>query len=65
MWTFKGCSETDFLRDWLTKSLRVCKFRNEVAMTIIFFSNCLKFNVDSRKGTKKLRKCFCFKDNCI
>ena len=54
-----------FLESGLSKSFKVWNFRNKVAMTIIFFSNCLKLDVDSRKRTKKREKFFGFKDNCI
>ena len=34
-------------------------------MTTILFSQCLKFDVDSRNGTKNAQKGFRFLDNCI
>ena len=64
-WLSKGVLRRCFLEIGLTKSLAVCNFRNKVALEIIFFSKCLKLDVDSRNGTKDLEKVFGFKDNCI
>ena len=65
MLNVKICSETLFLESGLIESLRVCNFRNKVAMTIIFFSKCLKFDEESRNGRKESEKVFGFKDNFI
>ena len=64
-WLSKSVLERCFLKSCLTKSFTVCNFRNKVAMMIIFFFKCLKFDIDSRNGTKKSEQSFCFKDNCI
>ena len=49
-----------FLGSGLTKILIVCNFGNTLALTIMFISKCLKFNVDSRNGTKIKKKFFVF-----
>ena len=54
-----------FLDSDLTESLTGCNFRNQVAMTMIFVSRHLKFDEESRNGTKESEKVFGFKDNCI
>ena len=41
-----------FLKSGQTKSFTVSNFRNKVAKTIIFFSKCLKFDVDSGNANK-------------
>ena len=63
-WLSKQFLKRCFLKSGLTKSFRVWNFRNKVAMTIIFFSKSLKFDVDSRKETKKSEKIVGCKDNC-
>ena len=60
-----GFSETVFFNSGLTKSLTVSNFRNKVAMTIIFFSKGLKFDVDSGNCTKESAILVGLKDNCI
>ena len=56
MLTVKECSETVFfLESKLTKFFTACKFRNKVAMTMIFFSKSLKFCGDSRNRLKKMK----------
>ena len=64
-WISKGALKRCYLEIALTESFRVSNFRNKVAMTIIFFSKCLKFDEESRNGTKQSEKLFGFKDNCI
>ena len=54
-----------FLGSGLTKIFIVCNFGNTLAVTIMFISKCLKFNVHSRNGTKNQEKVFRFSDNCI
>ena len=49
----------------LTKSFTVCNFKNTLAMTIIFVSKCLKFDITSRNGTKKSENVFRYLNNCI
>ena len=44
----KGCSETGLLRECLNQVFDSLKFESTLAMTIIFFSKCLKLDVDSR-----------------
>ena len=57
MLTVKECSETVFfLEIKLTKFFTACKFRNKVALTMIFFSKSLKFYGHSRNGLKKMKK---------
>ena len=60
MLTIKGCCETVFFESDLSKSFIVCNFRNKAAMTIIYFSKGLKFDVDSRYWTKESIKVFGF-----
>ena len=64
-WLSKGFLNPSFLETGPTRSFKVCYFRNKVAMKIISFSKCLKFDVDSRNRTRKLDKVFLFKNNCI
>ena len=45
--------------------LTVCNYGNTLAVTIMFFSNYLKFDVVSRNWTKNPEKYFGFSDNCI
>ena len=45
--------ETAPFKNRLIKIFTVCNFGNTLAMTIIFFSKCLKFDVDSRKNLRK------------
>ena len=56
-----------FLQRGLSKFFTVCNFGKSLAMSIIFFSKCLKFDLDSknRKKKKNSEKLFCFSDNCI
>ena len=54
-----------FLESGLSKFFVVYNFRNKVAMTIVLFSKCLKFDVDSRQRTKESIKVFGFRDNFI
>ena len=57
MLTVKECSETVFfLEIKLTKFFTACKFRNKVALTMIFFSKSLKFYGHSRNGLQKMKK---------
>ena len=49
----KGVLKRHFPEGGLTKSLRVRNYRDKVAIAIIFFSKCLKFDVDARNGTKE------------
>ena len=57
MLTVKECSETVFfLEIKLTKFFTACKFRNKVALTMIFLSKSLKFYGHSRNGLKKMKK---------
>ena len=64
MWGAFTCSlskrvlKQSFLESGLTKFFTVCNFGNTLAMTSIFFSTCLKFDVDSRNRTKNLEKVF-------
>ena len=53
MLNVKGCSEMVFFKSGLRKSLTICVFRNRVALTIVFFSKCLKIDADSRSGKKE------------
>ena len=52
-WLSRGVQKRCFLESGLSKSFIVCNFRNKVAMTIIFFSKCLKFDVDFKNRTKQ------------
>ena len=61
----RGALKRRFTDSGLTKFLTVCYIWNKVAMTINFFSKCLKFDVESRNGTKESEKVFGFKDTCI
>ena len=54
-----------FLESGLTKIFTVCNFANTLTVTIMFFSKCLKFDVDSGNGTKNQQKVYRFSDNCI
>ena len=54
-----------FLESALMKFFTVSNFGNTLAMTIMFFSKCLKFDVESRNGTKNLEKVFSFSDHSI
>ena len=63
-WLSRVVLEWCFLESGLTKSFTVCNFRKKVAMTIIFFSKCFKFDLDYRNGIKKWVKVFGFKENC-
>ena len=64
-WLSKEFLKRCFLKIGLTKCITVCNFRNKVAMTIIVFPKCLKFDVDSRNETKKREKIVRFKYNSI
>ena len=56
-WLSKGVLKQCFLESNLTKSFTVCKFRNKVAMTIIFFfqivSHLIKIAEMEQKNPKK------------
>ena len=54
-----------FLAGGLTEIFIVCNFRNTLAVTSMFFSKCLKCDVDSRNGTKNGENVFSLSDNCI
>ena len=60
MLTVEGCSETTFLERAQTKSLTVCNFENTLAMTILFFKKCLKFDVCYINSRKKSETNFSF-----
>ena len=74
---FQECLGTSpmFLVDWAfeTRLFRhlsnfvfgVRNFLNTKAMRVIFFSKCLKFNVDFKNAEKNREKVFCFWDNCF
>ena len=64
-WLSKRFLKQRFLESGLTKIFTVSSFLNTLAMTIILFSECVKFDVDSRNGTKSWEKAFGFSDNCI
>ena len=64
MLTVKAFSETELFREWSTKTFAVCYFGNTLAMTMILFSKNLKFDIDSRNGTKNRRKVFRFLGKC-
>ena len=51
-WLSNPVLKQRFLESGLTKIFTVPSFLNTLAMTIILFSKCLKFDVDSRNGTK-------------
>ena len=61
----KGVLERCFLESGPTMFFTVCNFGNKVAMKIIFFSKCVKFDEDSRNGTKKSERVFRLIDNRI
>ena len=65
MLSFKGCSETVFFRIGLTKSLTLCYFRKEVAMTMIFFFKMFKIPCRLKEWNKKTRKDVGYKDKII
>ena len=54
MLTAKGCSETALFREWSNKVLTICNLEKTLAIT--FFRKCLKFDGDSRNGTKNSEK---------
>ena len=60
-----GCSETTLFREWSPKVLRVCNLGNTIAITIIFFGKCLKFDEDSIDAAKSWKNVFYFWDSCI
>ena len=66
MMTVKECSKTTLHREWSNqKFLTVLNLGNTLAMTIIFSLKCLKFNADSRNGTRNRQNVFRFWDSCI
>ena len=66
MLTVKGFSETVFFREWSNQVFDSLEFpKKSTSGDHLLFSKCLKFDVESRTGTKKLGKVFPFKDNCI
>ena len=59
MLTFKWCSEiVFFLESKLNKFFTACNFRNEVAMTIIFFYKMFKIIYRFQKWQKRNQKMF-------
>ena len=59
-WLSKKILKRRFLESSLTKSLRVCSFRNTLAMTIFFFLKILKIGWRFQKKKKKWRGTFSF-----
>ena len=59
------CSETGCFRHLSNNVFGVGKFHNTKAMRVIFFSKCLKFNLDFKNLASNSEKVFCFWDNCI
>ena len=65
MFIVKAVSETVFLKSGLTKSFTVCNFRKKKIGQSSFFLKCLKFDIDSRNGRRKLEKIVGFKYNFV
>ena len=63
MW--RRVPKLSFTQCGLSKFFTVCNFRYSLAMPIIFFPKCLRFDVDSRNGTKNWEKVLRFLQNCI
>ena len=61
----KGSSETWLFRHLCNLVFGVRKFRNTKAMRVIFFAKTFKVSGRLQKSSRKLRKTFCFWDNCI
>ena len=61
----EGSSPTGHFRHLSTHDFGLRNFRNTKAMRVIFFSRCLKINLDFKNAAKNWEKDFCFWDNCI
>ena len=64
-WASKGVLKRSFLEIGLTKSLTLCYFRKEVAMTMIFFFKMFKIPCRLKEWNKKTRKDVGYKDKII
>ena len=60
MLTVERCSEAVFLERNLTKSFTAWKFRNKVAMTMIFFFKIFEILWKFQKWIKNIRNGFWF-----
>ena len=61
----KGSSETGLFIHLSDYFFGVPNFGNARSMRIIFFSKCLKLNLDFKNASKNWGKGCCFSDNCI
>ena len=66
----KACSVTMLLGEWSNQDFGSGLIKSVISeihqlWQSSFFSTCLTFYVDSRKGTEKSEKTFGFADNCI
>ena len=61
----EGSSETGHFRHLTNQVFGVRKFRNTKAIRVIFFSKCLKFNLNFKNEAKNWKKVFCFSGNWI
>ena len=61
----EGSSEAGLFRHLCNLVFGVRKFRNTKAMRVIFFAKTFKVSGRLQKSSRKLRKTFCFWDNCI
>ena len=65
-WLSKEVLRRRFFESLLTKLLTVCKFGNNLAITIFFFLKMFKIWWRFQKRNKKIRKkFFFFSDNCV
>ena len=65
MLLFQGYSEAILFGYLSNRILNVRNFGNTLAMSVIFFFVCSKFDLDFKNGDKNWEKRFCFWDNCI
>ena len=65
MFTVEGCSEARDPNIPLTISLTVYFVENTLAMNVIFFSKCTKFDEDLKNEEKNQENIFTFLDNCV
>ena len=61
----EGSSEAGLFRHLSNLVFGVRKFRNTKAMRVIYFAKTFKVSGRLQKSSRKLRKTFCFWDNCI
>ena len=57
--------ETGLFRHLSDYVFGVRNFGNAKSVSVIFFSKCLKLNLDLEKASRNWKKVFCFSDNCI